>query len=71
MRPNPKALRLAARMLREFSNDGQKTVAIALIVPAVIAAMRAVPQGELPTAENLQAVLRDAAAGLEKAAGAV
>lgn len=70
MNANPKALKLAAGILKEFSSDGEKTVAMALIAPAVLLAMRAVPPNTLPSIENLQAVLRDAAAALEKAANA-
>lgn len=71
MRPNPKALRFAAQMLMDMSNDGAKAVAMALAAPAVLLAMRDVPQGEQPTVENLQAVLRSAAAGLARAAGSM
>lgn len=65
---NPKLLKLAAGILKDFAADGQKTLAMAIIAPSVLRAMQFVPTGEQPSVERLQAVLRDAADALEKAA---
>lgn len=67
MQINSELLKLAAGILREFSNDGPKTLAMVIMAPAVLRSMQFVPQGEMPSVERLSAVLRDAAAALEKA----